>query len=244
MTAATINQCKKITIINGWGAQSLLWTNFITQLNSCYKITLIDLPLGASDLGYDFLLSDLVADLDRKITARTHIIGWSLGGNVATAFAHQFSDKVASLTTIAANPKFIQGADWDSGMSRDTFDEFYQTLLTNELKALKLFAGLQAVGDRKEKTVLKNLRQLIGKHEQLNQRVLTAGLNILASVDQREYWQQLNCPQKNIYGENDNLVPAKVANYSHNSVVMSGVSHAPMLSVTSELVAIVEEFIT
>jgi pimeloyl-[acyl-carrier protein] methyl ester esterase len=236
-------ECKKITIINGWGAQASLWTDFITQLNPRYQITLIDLPLAETDLGYDFSLADLAADLDRQIVAKTHIIAWSLGANVAMAFANQHSDKVASLLTIAANPKFIQGDGWGSGMPRDIFGEFYQSLLNNELKALKLFAGLQAVGDHKEKALLKKLRQLISKQEQLNKQVLAAGLNILASVDQREYWLGLNCPEKHVYGENDNLVPAEVAEFSHNSVVMRGVSHAPMLSATTELVAIVEEFI-
>jgi pimeloyl-ACP methyl ester carboxylesterase len=149
---------------------------------------------------------------------------------------------VASLITIAANPKFVQGDGWDNGMPRDTFDRFYQSLL-NKLKALKLFAGLQAIGDHKEKVLLKKLRQLIGKQEQLNQQVLAAGLNILASVDQRDYWHELNCPEKHIYGENDNLVPAKVAEFSNNSVIMSGVSHVPMLSATTELAAMIEEFI-
>jgi pimeloyl-ACP methyl ester esterase len=243
MTTAESRDCKKITIINGWGAKSLLWADFIARLDSNYQITLIDLPLGKSDIGYDFSLIDLAADLDRQILAKTHIIAWSLGGNVAMAFAHQYSDKVASLITIAANPKFVQGDGWDNGMPQETFEKFYQSLLTNKLTALKLFAGLQAVGDRKEKTLLKKLRQLIGKPEQLNQQVLAAGLNILAGVDQREYWLESNCPKKHIYGANDSLVPAKVAEFSNNSVVMSGVSHAPMLSAITELVAMVEEFI-
>ena len=243
MTTAVGSDCKKITIINGWGAQQLLWADFVARLDSSYQITLIDLPLGETDLGHDFSLTDLVADLDQQIIAKTHIIAWSLGGNVAMAFAHQYSNKVASMITIAANPKFVQGDGWDNGMPRDTFDRFYQSLLNNKLKALKLFAGLQAIGDRKEKVLLKKLRQLIGKQEQLNQQVLVAGLNILASVDQRDYWHELNCPEKHIYGENDKLVPAKVAEFSNNSVIMSGVSHVPMLSATTELAAMIEEFI-
>lgn len=243
MSAVDGSECEKITIINGWGAQASLWTDFVTQLNPRYQVTIIDLPLGETDLGYKFSLIDLAADLNRQITAKTHVIGWSLGANVVMAFANRYRDKVLSVLTIAANPKFIQGDGWDNGMPRDIFDEFYQSVLKNEFKALKTFAGLQAIGDRKEKTLLKKLRQLMAVQEQLNKQVLAAGLNVLASVDQREYWLGLNCPEQHVYGENDNLVPAAVAEFSHNSLVMSGVSHAPMLSATADLVAIVEEFI-
>lgn len=243
MSSTATSEYKKITIINGWGAQASLWTDFIAQLNPRYQVTIIDLPLGKTDLNCEFSLIDLAADLDRQITGKTHIIGWSLGANVAMALANKYSDKVLSVLTIAANPKFIQGDGWDNGMPRDTFDEFYQSLLNDEFKALKTFAGLQAIGDYKEKMLLKKLRQLIAKPEQLDKQVLAAGLNILASVDQREYWLNVNCPEKHVYGESDNLVPAEVAEFSHNSMVLSGVSHAPMLSATAELVAIVEEFI-
>ena len=243
MRKTMTSDCQKITIVNGWGAGAELWDDFVAQLDSRYQVDLINLPLGESDLGCDFSLLDLAAELDRQITAKTHIIAWSLGGNVAMALANKCSDKIVSLLTVAANPKFIQGDGWDNGMPRETFDEFYQSLLNNEVKALKLFAGLQAVGDRQEKVLLRKLRQLVGSQEPLNKQVLAAGLNILASVDQREYWLGLSCPEKHLYGEYDSLVPVEVAEFSHNSAVMSGVSHVPMLSATAALVAIVEEFI-
>jgi pimeloyl-[acyl-carrier protein] methyl ester esterase len=238
------SNCKNITIINGWGAQAAVWNDFVEQLDSRYQIKIIDLPRGETVICEDFSLDDLVAELDRKITTKTHIIAWSLGGNVAMAFANKYSAKVASLLTIAASPKFVQGNGWDKGMPSDTFDEFYQSVLIDELKALKLFAGLQAVSDRNEKTVLKKLRQLIGERKQLDKQVLATGLDILRSVDQRQSWLQLRCPEKHVYGENDHLVPLEVADFSHNSTVMIGVSHAPMLSATAELVTIVEEFIS
>jgi pimeloyl-ACP methyl ester esterase len=237
------SDCKNITIINGWGAQAAVWNDFVEQLDSGYQINIIDLPRGETDLGDAFTLDDLVAELDRKIIAKTHIIAWSLGGNVAMAFANKYSVKVASLLTVAASPKFVQGNGWNNGMPSDTFDEFYQSVLIDELKALKLFASLQAVSDRNEKTVLKKLRELIGERKQLNQQVLAASLDILRSIDQRDSWLKLSCPEKHVYGENDHLVPLEVADFSHNSLVMKGVSHAPMLSATAELAAIVKEFI-
>lgn len=72
-----------------------------------------------------FVLTELVADIARVMDAldieRTHLVGASAGGIVSLQFAHDFPDRLHSLTLVASTPRLAQmGADMDASGWGDT----------------------------------------------------------------------------------------------------------------------------
>ncbi len=78
--------------------------------------------------GMLFSLPDLAADIARVMDGlaldRVHLVGASAGGIVSLQFAHDFPDRLHSLTLVASTPRLAQmGASMDAGAWRRTLEE-------------------------------------------------------------------------------------------------------------------------
>ena len=75
--------------------------------------------------GSPFVITELAADIARVMDAlnieKTHLVGASAGGIVSLQFAHDFPDRLHSLTLVASTPRLAQmGADMDASGWGDT----------------------------------------------------------------------------------------------------------------------------
>ena len=75
-----------------------------------------------------FDLADLAGDVARVLDAlgidRTHLVGASAGGIVSLRFAHDFPDRLLSLTLVASTPKLAQmGANMDAAPWRGILEQ-------------------------------------------------------------------------------------------------------------------------
>lgn len=78
--------------------------------------------------GMRFSLPDLAADIARVMDGlsveRVHLAGASAGGIVSLRFAHDFPDRLHSLTLVASTPRLAQmGASMDAGAWRRILEE-------------------------------------------------------------------------------------------------------------------------
>ena len=78
------------------------------------------------DMRFD--LPELAADIARVMDAldveRAHLVGASAGGIVSLRFAHDFPDRLHSLTLVASTPRLAQmGASMDAGAWRRILEE-------------------------------------------------------------------------------------------------------------------------
>ena len=72
-----------------------------------------------------FVITELAADIARVMDAldveKAHLVGASAGGIVSLQFAHDFPDRLHSLTLVASTPRLAQmGADMDASGWGDT----------------------------------------------------------------------------------------------------------------------------
>ena len=79
-------------------------------------------------LGDPFDLADLASDIARILDAlnieKTHLVGASAGGIVSLRFAHDFPDRLLSLTLVASTPKLAQmGANMDAAPWRGILEQ-------------------------------------------------------------------------------------------------------------------------
>ncbi|MDR3411393.1 MAG: pimeloyl-ACP methyl ester esterase BioH, partial [Formivibrio sp.] len=209
-----------------------------------YCVHLVDLPgHGKSGMAEPYTLDELVRQVDVAFPYPVQVIGWSLGGAVATQWALNQPDKVRSLTLVASTPCFAQRDNWTTAMSADTLTQFFGQLQTDWRGTLKRFIGLQAMGDAAARAVARELTHDLFSHGDPPLAALEHGLEILRDTDLRGEVGKLACPVLLQYGDKDMLTPLGAAQWLAQSVpqsllvVHAGAAHAPFLSHADDFVA-------
>src|ERR1051325_996559 len=89
-----------VTFLHGFGLDGRMWEAQTTALAESYRTLAIDLPgFGRSPYreGHTPVTAEILSVLDARGVGRTHLVGASLGGAVATDFALMHADRVRSL---------------------------------------------------------------------------------------------------------------------------------------------------
>ena len=142
-------------------------------------------------------------DLDHRVKAGAWLLGWSLGGQLASALAARRGAACPGLITLASNPCFVQRSDWPCAMPKETFEAFAQGLTNQPEATLRRFALLCAQGDSAPRALAKRLQE--GKSPaQRNQEI---GLRLLGTLDSRPALTRFNGPQLHLLAEQDALLP-------------------------------------
>lgn len=232
-----------LVLMHGWGLSSDIWGEFADRLAERFRVTLIDLPgLGSSVPAGDMSLAAAVDALLEAAPECAHWVGWSLGGQLALAVAQQASERVKSLSLIAANPCFVARDDWSCAMAPEVFGAFVESLADNEAKTLQRFAALQTRGSVRARDELKQLKAVIAHAEP---QALAPALMLLES-DLRPALATLGCPAQLILGAEDQLVPqalAAEAQHLNNNLsveVLEQSAHLPFISHADRVLASIQ----
>jgi pimeloyl-[acyl-carrier protein] methyl ester esterase len=92
------------------------------------------------------------------------IIGWSLGGQLATILINQIQQQYAEqkvLITLASNPCFVAQADWMTAMPVESFMQFKQSFEQDAITTLKRFGLLVCQGASSAKKDFIAMQKLI-----------------------------------------------------------------------------------
>ncbi|GAB3097344.1 malonyl-ACP O-methyltransferase BioC [Aestuariicella hydrocarbonica] len=227
-----------LVLLHGWGCDSRSWQPLLDRLNETLDVILVDLPgFGrGSELEMIQTADDFCGRLMAVLPRRFLLLGWSLGGMLATRLAAQYPQRVLGLITLASNLKFVASQEWPSAMPRHEFDAFAQGFTQSAELTLKRFAALTAKGDiDNERGLLKSLRQqaqaawLQAGARQLSWRV---ALSWLDDLDNRQYFAGLSQPGLHLLAEDDALVPGAAAqamgllNRQQKIKLLDGCAHA------------------
>lgn len=167
-----------------------------------------------------------------------HVIGWSLGGQLALHAIVAGALNPKKLTLIAPAFQFVKGGTVDDGMDRFTFDTFRSNYATDPERTATRFHSLIAKGDSKMRNVMQGLRN----HSQIAQAA--RWLPWLDALD-REPVSRLSLamvpPTTIIHGTQDAIVPVAQAHMLAQTLpkarveIWEGVAHAPHLHDTERL---------
>lgn len=86
-----------------------------------------------------------------------HIVGWSLGGQLALHAIAAGALHPRRLTLIGVPFQFVKGGAVDHGMDRFTFDTFRSNYATDPERTATRFHSLLAKGDREARSVMQGL---------------------------------------------------------------------------------------
>jgi pimeloyl-[acyl-carrier protein] methyl ester esterase len=174
------------------------------------------------------------------------VVGWSLGGLIALAWAGAKPAQVRRLILMCATPCFVRRPGWDMAMPAGVFADFHGSLGGNTRATLQRFCALQAAGDASARRVL---RELAGMVSPADADSLDWGLRVLRDTDIRDLLPHIEHPVLVIHGEHDRLVPLTAAEYLASQVpngklaVIPGASHAPFVSQPEKTFEAIREFI-
>lgn len=178
------------------------------------------------------------------------IIGWSLGGQLATILVNQIQQQYAEqkvLITLASNPCFVAQADWMTAMPVETFMQFKQSFEQDAITTLKRFGLLVCQGASSAKKDFIAMQKLIRPQPIA---LLRDGLQLLEQLNLVKLYENYQGRQLHVFAEYDALVPYQVMQKTkdlaaNNSSIVSveGVSHGFPCFMVEQTVQIIEDFI-
>ncbi|MCR6651904.1 MAG: malonyl-ACP O-methyltransferase BioC [Cellvibrionaceae bacterium] len=220
--------------LHGWGSDASLWQPLCERLPGHHHF--IELP-GFGRASNELVALEVFLDqVSSQLPPRCVLVGWSLGGMLATQLAHRNPQKIQALITIASNAVFVARDDWPEAMAPATFAQFYRDFEADATATWTRFCALQALGDRKRKVVAQHLRQQTPPQPD-QQAVWGQGLRWLEQLDNRGVLAELRIPQYHVFGAADALVPAAAADRLRGLLpsaaevdVLPQTAHAPHLA--------------
>ena len=232
-------------LLHGWGVTNNVWHNFCKGLNQFNNITSPNLYGVAKNINSRDIRVIAMA-INKKIQSDCVLIGWSLGGLVATLIAEQ-SDKIKAVVYIATAPCFINNENWTNVIDVKDFEKLESKFLNDTAMALKYFAGLIASGDEAPKNTNKLIRQSLANTE--DSATLGSWLEQMRKTEQRSNFSALKIPILILLGENDVLINAHIKNEltslnpSAQANVLKNCGHAPFISNADQTIKLINEFI-
>ena len=195
-----------LVVLPGWGLKSQALQPLLDELQSLLPSFNLQLHPLANPL--DKCPKAIVQQLDKELPQNSWLVGWSLGGMLATALAAQRQTACAGVISYASNACFLANKHWPNALDSNTFDAFYQLCQEDLSKGLKRFSLLSSQGAEEARLLAKKLPAMALVQ---NTATVLAGLNLLANLDNRPAITDFTGRQLHLLAGKDALVPSKVA---------------------------------
>jgi pimeloyl-[acyl-carrier protein] methyl ester esterase len=236
--AQTTGTGPDLVLLHGWALHGGLFAPLAALLSDRYRVTCIDLPgHGRSPFGPAF---DDLAGLAQAVAAglppACTLLGWSLGGMVAAQVAAAGDHRLERLVLVASTPRFVRDDSWEHGLASAVVNEFAAELRRDPHQLIRRFLSLQARGDERQVSLLRQLRATVFEHGEPDPAALEAALAVLTESDLRETLGEITIPTLVIAGEYDRLTPPAASSWMATKIpkarlsILKAAGHAPFLS--------------
>uniref|UniRef100_A0AAT9G407 Pimeloyl-[acyl-carrier protein] methyl ester esterase n=1 Tax=Candidatus Aschnera chinzeii TaxID=1485666 RepID=A0AAT9G407_9ENTR len=227
---------KNVIFLHGWALNSTVWYLIEQECSKYFHIYLLDLPgYGRNNAFSSLSLYDMSELIWSSLPKDSILVGWSLGGLVASMIAANHNSEIKALVTVASTPCFLEHSNWP-GISLVLLNNFAQQLKINFISTIKKFISIQTLGSHCINSDLYNFKNMVLKQPMPSISELNSGLNILKNTDLRNSIINIKKPFFRIYGDLDILVPKtvipKINQLIPNSQykIIKHASHAPFIS--------------
>lgn len=209
------DQGMPLIFLHGIGGDAESWRAQLDAFSDDYRAIAWDMPgygdsAPLAEMTMPALVDAVSVLLDRLSVDRAHLVGHSLGGMIAQAFALDHPERLRSLTLAATTAAFGKRADGELDPAwRDSFLEKRLTPLDQGASmaelAPKLVQGI--IGDDPD---ARGLEQAILSMAAVPEAGYRAALRCLAGFDQEAALADIRTPTLLIAGEKDPVAPPRV----------------------------------
>jgi len=243
MQSTGISLSKKILLITGWGGGAELLKPLHDALEQKgYLVERINI--------FNALDSEVLQQHVELAVKFDVIVGWSLGGQLATLLVNQIQqqyDEQKLLITLASNPCFVAQTNWTTAMPVETFIQFKQSFEQDAITTLKRFGLLVCQGTSSAKKDFLAMQKLIRPQAIA---LLRDGLQLLEQLNLVGLYENYQGRQLHVFAEHDALVPYQVVQNIQNLaaknltvVSIDDASHAFPCFMVEQTVQVIEDFI-
>ena len=248
-----------LVMLHGWGLNVRVWDALVTALEAHHRLITVDLPgHGHSPWRADCATAHAQVDwIAQAVAARIGgasyaLLGWSLGGQLAlqwAAYPPAGLERPTRLALIAATPRFTAAPDWPHGTPEARLLSLTEGLRHDYRRTVSEFLELQVRGSAAGEAVLEHLRGALFAHGEAAPEALQADLELLRTTDLRAALGRIGTPALVLAGQYDRVVPPGAARalgaaMPHARVAeIRRAAHAPFLSHTARLAALLADFL-
>lgn len=240
-----------LTLLHGWGLNGGVWDGVRDALAQRFTLHIIDLPgHGFSEAQSISTMDALVDSVAAVMPAKSHLLGWSLGGQLALEYARRHAQRVDALMLVATTPCFLQRHDWPHAVTADVLTDFGTRLSDNPALTIKRFLALQVLNQPQLRTTLAALQTAVSARGMPTQTALSQALALLATNDLRSHLPHIPHNTLVLQGSHDALTPAAAGQWLAAQLprarhqLFQSAAHAPFLSHRDEFLAAVNGFLS
>ena len=226
---------RDVVLLHGWGFSGAVWNDLARRLEPRFRVHAPDLPgYGAATTCAPYTLDTIAGAVASAAPRRCHVVGWSLGGEVALAWARRAPLQVRRLALIGTTPCFTRRPGWSCATAPAVLEEFARNLAEDRAGALTRFVGAQAKGDARARRFSGAQQRAIGRDAA--DATLAAGLTLLSRADLRSGLRAVTQPVLVLHGARDRIIPPAAGRWLATQLpdarysVMRSCAHAPFLS--------------
>ncbi|WP_343183509.1 alpha/beta fold hydrolase [Buchnera aphidicola] len=225
---------KKINLIliHGVGFNKKIWYFLKKKFNKKFKIYTINLYLSKKKYNFNIDFKNFIKKIIYKIPKNSILIGWSIGGLIATIINFKIKKNIILLITICSSPCFKKKKKWP-GINTDQINKIKNELFYNYKNSIKNFLNLQK-NNKNLKKINILYKKIINKKKP-NYNSLKFNIKILKKIDVRHLLKKIKTPILRIYGNLDSIVPIKISKIldsylNQKSYIIKNSNHAPFIS--------------
>jgi len=247
----TKGQGPDLVLLHGWGMNGDVWESIVPSLAKNHRVSAVDLPghgRSVDDLG-NYNLKNLAEQVMEVTPPDATLLGWSMGGLVATQLALDNPGTINALVLVSSAPKFVRDDSWPDGVEAEVLDGFAGDLREDYSNIVKRFIAIQSMGSDNPREEQRILRDRVFRHGDPPIAALEGGLKILHNADLRSRLAEIKIPVLLLTGEHDSLFRKQAAKKtqslisSSKLVVIKGAGHAPFLSHEQEFLKELNNFL-
>jgi len=231
-----------LIMLHGWSMSSVVFSEVAEILATDFRVLCPDLPgHGQSDPSTSFSVDGCALALlewSRLLGLESsHLLGWSLGGQVAIKLAADYGTFVDKLILIATTPQFCQTDDWQYGLPQAQVKALARNLKRAYEKTLGDFFDLQFVDEALPKDRYREILKFAVRRGVLPEvKSAYASLQALSQTDLRQLLLRIKQETLVMHGGQDQIIPLLAGNYLAENLSNArlfrfpDIGHAPFFS--------------
>lgn len=202
-----------VVLIAGFGSRKDFWDQAVSRLSESFTVITLD-NRGSGETAYDngFTIDDMADDviriLDGLSLKKAHVLGWSMGSQIAQSLAIRYPDRVSTLALVSS---YFRRPARSAFMLRGMIDAVKEGMpvkyLSVPIKAMSL-----------PESYFSSKKREISDLSDIDAEGLSCQMDAVDMYDTETETHKIRMPTLSIHGTEDYMVPVEMGDKLSDSI--------------------------